>query len=425
MAGVIRRPFGRLRRRRADESEHGAVATLVAVLLAGGVLLGIGAIVIDVGQLYIEREELQSGADSASFKIALNCVKTPASCTSTSQTPVAVTYAQKNAKDSKTNAQICLNGTGCPVWNTAVSCPPLPTPATGTTNGSWVEVRTTTLTAGGTTLIPPSFAQALPGSTYTGKTVGACARVNWGNPAIAKVLALGISLCDWNRLTSTKGFFNPLTSLVTAGVLPLLGLTWPGSTSDGSIIQNNPAPLVGTTCSGAITDPVPRGFALLNNTNGTAPDANCKVSVNVGDRPTSVSGFDFASASACLGALAAAKGIATLVPIYDTLTYSLLAGGAYHIVGFAPFVITGYAGLIGGLLGTVSGLLASLLAPLFPAVASVLSSGTPTDAIAQCGLLGLANACIYGYFTKTLVTSPRPVFGTGNNYGATVIGRTG
>jgi uncharacterized membrane protein len=66
--------FDGFKRRRT--SEHGAVAALVAVLLAAGVLFGSGALVIDVGLLYSEREQLQSGAD----------------------------------------AQVCLNGSNCPSW---------------------------------------------------------------------------------------------------------------------------------------------------------------------------------------------------------------------------------------------------------------------------------------------------------------------
>ena len=422
LAGVIRRPFGRLRRRRAEESEHGAVATLVAVLLAGGVLLGIGAIVIDVGQLYIEREELQSGADAASFKIALGCVKTPANCTTGMQTPIAVTYSQRNAKDSAAAAQICFNNTGCPAWNTAVTCPALPTPAAGNTNGTYVEVRTSTVTSTGTTLIPPVFAQALAGSPYTGKRVGACARVNWGNPAVTRVFALGISSCDYNRITAAKGFFNPVTSLITSGLLPLLGMTYPGSTSDGSVVKNVPGPgILRTTCNGTVADPLSRGFAILNSTDGTLPDANCMVSLKVGDSPAAWAGTDLISGQACLAKLAALKGTAVLVPIWDTHTYSLIAPATYHIAGFAPFVITGFAGLIGGLLGALGNLVAAVLAPLFPNAASLLSNGAPTDAFAQCGV----NACIYGYFTKTLVTTPQPQFGPGNYYGATVIGRTG
>src|SRR5690606_25022436 len=51
------------RRRRRRRGERGAVTTLVAVLLAGNVLLGMAALALDVGLYYVEREELQSGAD--------------------------------------------------------------------------------------------------------------------------------------------------------------------------------------------------------------------------------------------------------------------------------------------------------------------------------------------------------------------------
>ena len=40
--------------------DRGAVSMIVGVLLAGGVLLGMTALVVDIGQLYAEREELQS-----------------------------------------------------------------------------------------------------------------------------------------------------------------------------------------------------------------------------------------------------------------------------------------------------------------------------------------------------------------------------
>ena len=42
--------------RRSDD--RGAVATVVAILLAGGVLLGFLSLVVDVGRIYVEREEL-------------------------------------------------------------------------------------------------------------------------------------------------------------------------------------------------------------------------------------------------------------------------------------------------------------------------------------------------------------------------------
>jgi Flp pilus assembly protein TadG len=43
--------LGRPVLRRLRRDDQGAVAVLVAVLVAGGVLLGIGALVIDVGEI--------------------------------------------------------------------------------------------------------------------------------------------------------------------------------------------------------------------------------------------------------------------------------------------------------------------------------------------------------------------------------------
>ncbi|WP_255689185.1 hypothetical protein [Actinoplanes sp. DH11] len=40
-------------------------------------------------------------------------------------------------------------------------------------------------------------------------------------------------------------------------------------------------------------------------------------------------------------------------------------------------------------------------------------------------LCDVGSGCIYGYFTKTLVPTYQPAFGTGQPFGATVIGRTG
>lgn len=228
------------RRRRRDRHEHGAVASIVAIMLAGGVLLGMGALVVDVGQLYVEREQLQTGADAASWKIAMACAKTPATCTSANHTATAVDYAKRNASDNAANAQICLNNTGCPVWNTAVTCPPnLANP------GKFVEVRTTTVTSSGATLFPPTFAGALAGINYKGKQVGTCARVNWGPPAdVQKIFSLGISLCDYRRMTSNGTvLYGPLPNFLgnLTGLYPLIGLPAPSMGSDDVIPAALPA----------------------------------------------------------------------------------------------------------------------------------------------------------------------------------------
>ena len=52
-----------------SHDDRGVVGVLVGLLL-GTVLLGVGALVIDVGQLYQERAQLQSGAGAAALAVA-------------------------------------------------------------------------------------------------------------------------------------------------------------------------------------------------------------------------------------------------------------------------------------------------------------------------------------------------------------------
>ncbi|NMO56183.1 hypothetical protein HH310_34020 [Actinoplanes sp. TBRC 11911] len=393
---------------------------MLAVLLSGGVLFGMGAIVIDYGRLLVEREELQSGADAASWKIAVNCALTPASCTSALQTPVAVTYAQKNAKDQAAAAQICLNNSGCPSpWKTAVTCPAMPAAAAGYSVGKYVEVRTSTLTTSGSTLLPPSFAQAMPGSTYTGKQVGACGRVNWGPAAAENVFALGISKCDYDRMTSSGStFYGPLGSLLDqTGLFSVLGLPSASSGVDSAVVLGTPISVLGLPVTSCTTPTlnlsIPRGYVWLTYPDLTGPDpATCTLNLKVGDNPRSnlLSPLVNTVANTCAAKLAAYRGSTLTVPIYDSVGGSLASLiPSYHIAGFASFVVTGYTGLLGGLLGAVGSLVtgASLFSVLNTALCSALSS------------------CIYGYFTRTLTPQQNPQFGTGNDYGATIIGRTG
>ena len=67
--------------------DGGAVATVVAILLAGGVLLGFLALVVDVGQIYVEREELQTGADAAVLAVAKACATAAPACASLRSSP--------------------------------------------------------------------------------------------------------------------------------------------------------------------------------------------------------------------------------------------------------------------------------------------------------------------------------------------------
>src|SRR5262245_15679701 len=76
-------------------ADRGAAATMFAILLAGGVLLGFLALVVDVGRIYVEREELRSGADAAALAIAKAC----ATGECADLTSLAQRYADGNASD--------------------------------------------------------------------------------------------------------------------------------------------------------------------------------------------------------------------------------------------------------------------------------------------------------------------------------------
>jgi hypothetical protein len=83
------------------DDERGAVSVLVAMLLV--VLLGFGAIAVDVGMLYAERTQLRNGADAAALAIAQKCAKNVADpdCSATSALAAALTNG--NANDGLSN----------------------------------------------------------------------------------------------------------------------------------------------------------------------------------------------------------------------------------------------------------------------------------------------------------------------------------
>lgn len=363
-----------MRRLRRDD-DRGAVAVLVAVLLSGGVLLGMGALVIDVGLLAREQEQLQSGADAASWTVAQNCVTVPARCTGAGQADAARAAAGSNAADAFADATVCVDA----------GCTP---PCRGRTTGSYVEVRTGTRNADGSTLLPPVLAQAASGTDYDGTRVTACSRVNWGpypRAGAAAVFALGLSACTWASMTGNHGYLRADAVLDQPGVERLRGLSDPATGDDESVPPNNTL-LSGTACPGT------QGWTWIG-----APDTTrCQITVTPGDVVAATAG---GLGPACAAKLRSAyqSRSALLVPIFDSVAGGLAA--QYRVAGFAAFAVTGF-GTLGGLLN----LTASRL-------------GTNT---------GLCLLCISGYFTRTIRPVSQPNLAAPSaDYGTYVIGRTG
>ena len=352
--------------------DRGVVGVLVGLLL-GTVLLGLGALVIDVSQLYSERAQLQSGADAAANAVAKSCVLS--TCTNSSAQSTALSYADDNAKDNTAGVPlVCGSGAlgTCSTSTGAMTDCPAP-PASGT---NYVDVHTATATSGGGTVIVPVFAKAMLGnSNYTGTQVLACAQAEWGGPTAATTIAFAISACDWDAATSVGTVYaSPPPAVPPASYDRVLKVH--GSSS-------------GTGCS---TEPSgsdgPGNFGWTND-----PTSTCTISVSGG----TFGGNPGASASnACKAALAAAYAARSVVylAIYTKITGSG-ANSVYTLKGFAAFVVTGYK----------------------------LPGATASDWLNSANNCSGSNKCINGYFTTGII--PGGSSPGGAYLGAAVIRITG
>lgn len=356
-------------------SDRGAVAGLVAIVAAGGVLLGMGAIVVDVGQLYTERERLQTGADAAALAVARACAGTPGTCGS--QTGLAQNYANANGWGGTARVTVvCGRAPGLS------DCPP---PATNLTaclgtppSGTYVEVRTATRRPDGSTLLPPAFAGALLGGGYRGSQVAACARVAFGSPSTAAGFAVTLSTCEWNTMTAggTSYWSQP-------------GAALPPASAEKPIYLHNTTGA--STCpAGPSGWDAPGGFGWLDD-----PTATCTATVSAG---ATYGGNTGASASnPCQTALhnAYTSRQQILMPVYDGISASG-TNTTYHLAGFSAFVLTGW-----------------------------WLPGTNTKSwLSGRNLCTGSNKCLYGYFTTDLLPATTPL-SLGTNYGMTAIHLTG
>lgn len=340
-------------------------------LLIGTVLLGLGALVIDVGQLYQERAELQNGADAGAMAVAKSCAT--GACTSS----IAAQYASENASaltgHSATVSQVCGSGTlgACPAGTGAMTdCPAAPAGGLG-----YVDVSTSTQTSGGSAVIVPIFARELLGNgSYTGTTVKACAQAAWGGPTSANTLAFAISGCSWDSWTSTGTSFAPAPPAV------------PPASYDHQLNLSNFGN--GAGCSGESSGSDGAGaFGWAADQTGT-----CGIFTDTTTFPAATGA---SAGTTCQTALAAAYASrqAIFLPVYTTVT-GTGNNTVFTLKGFAAFVVTGYS------------------LPGFSASDWLKPSNN------NCSF-----KCIDGYFTKALI--PGTGAGGGIYLGAAAVGLTG
>lgn len=368
------RRLSRVGRRPAGD-DRGAVAATLAIMMGTGVLLGMAAVVVDVGRLYAEREQLQTGADAAAWSVAETCVLQPDRCAD--QSISATQYAGASAADGAAGvAEICGRGPGLPV------CSPASTNRTAClggapAGGNYAEVHTRTLRRDGGTLLPPTFARAFAGDD-AGTAVAACSRVAWGPPQRSSGVALTFSTCEWNELTDAGDTLWP----------PLSQGLPPASAERAVYLKGSGAE---TTCpAGPSGWDRPGGFGWLDDSAGdctTTVEADGSFGGNTGN---SVS-------QPCRTALAAHRSErrVALIPIYDGVTGNG-SHTTYHLAGFASFVLTGYR-------------MSGFAAPSW-------LTGTHRCSGSQ--------RCLYGYFTRGLVPTTGVAIG-GPDLGVSVVNLVG
>jgi hypothetical protein len=337
--------------------DAGAVSTIIGLLMAGGVLLGMTAVVVDVGQLYAEREELQSGADAAAMTVALDCAKHRATCGNGTLT-TAEAASDANARDGRSDVlELCGRDRGgaggssrlpsCSLADRGNLTDCIGTPPAGV---SYVQVRTRTEAAAGDYILPFSFAQTLAGIS-DGTTVGACTRVAYGPPKSG--LALTVSRCEYERaiVAGAEVAAPPWPPNPAASKEVYLGVHGPAATTCGS------GPPSGWD--------TPGGFGWLDEEGGKCAfllGADLDYGGETGTSPS----------QNCKDALEALRTShqPIALPIYDG-ERGKGANTEYHLHRLAAFVVTGYA--LPGLAAT------SNVHPAFDPC-----SGT--------------DKCIYGYF---------------------------
>jgi hypothetical protein len=277
------------------KDEDGAIAVLVALLIVG--LVGMGALVLDVGLMYWESRQLQNGADAAALAVAQDCAVNPCN----DRDAVAQAYANDNSNDGASTATVQFPGLD---------------------GANSVTVNTTTLSDTGEGFLTHSLASVLGAPTST-QTRSATAR--WGNFGGGNTIPLTFSVCEWDIMTGGLG----------AGALP---------TSEQTVYFHRDSSKA-NACGGPANSDYPGGFGWLDPKVDPANVPPCtavisSIGVVQGDtgsgrpQPDGQTGCTTAYFTSLLGQT-------VLMPIFTTVTPPP-GKGDYQIIGFAAFEFTGF-----------------------------------------------------------------------------------
>jgi len=299
--------------------DSGAVAVIVAILLPV-VLLGFGALVLDVGSLYAEKRQLQNGSDAAALAIAASCAK--GSCTDPgtgAPDSTAQTYGNANDNSGGANVErVCGLGAGliaCPVGETIPS------------GLGYVRVRLQTGSVSGPGVMPPLLGRAL-GSSYDGTTVHAVSTVAWGVPkTIASALPLTVSTCEVPDVSSLPQLTSSSTVADLLGAMP---------TATESVIYLHDTTGASGCPAGPSGGDLPGGFGWLSSTSGcnAVTDDGIWYSDKTGVPPPSV--CDPSDFSSLIGKV-------IYIPVFIATNGLNGSNGSYEMGAPAAFLLTGYS----------------------------------------------------------------------------------
>lgn len=419
------------RARRVTE-DRGAMALIVAIVVPV-LLLGIGAVVVDVGGWYAGRAQDQNGADAAAVAVANTCATGACDTTVGSKFVDSATspngdlshqYAAcGNSSTGGLNpcANVDVPSTSQPVLENHHVCPFAPSV------GNYVDVLTVPKNSDGSNTISSLFGKGK-------QQVAACSQVQWGQLGGGTGLALGMSLCAWE--TATGGSVSPEYATPEP---PYPANAWPpgytakvdskhpvvASVGGENVVQIHGVAKPCNDSSSGLN--VPGGFAWLSNSpNGAAP-ADCVVETDangyVYNNPGNLGGKNSDCANAFAAIYAAGTSIPNdsnpiYLPVFDLACDSNgslsppppppaspdcpvgMPDSSYHIAGYATFVLTGYD-----------------VSPI--SEASMITGRGPCKGSFDC---------IYGMFTKGLTTARGDICvgdGCGEFGGPTVVKLTG
>jgi hypothetical protein len=285
----VRRVKGVKRRTDEKRGEHGAVSVIVAIMLV--VLLGSAAIAVDVGVIYSERAQLQSGADASAIALAQKCARdaTDPLCSATSA--LAGSLANSNALDGMSN----VNNIQLDTIARTVS-------VITTAKGNGAPDNSVSLFFAGVLGIPS-------------KQVGATSSAVWGSPKAGRTaFPLAFSICQVKdnidgalQLLQDHGQnANPDCNYGPSGAAVDGGFGW--------LVQD------AGKCGGTIDLAVSEGGSDPGN---NAP-GNCDSTLNKW-------GAD----------ITAGRKAIVLLPVFNKIT-GTGAGAIYGLIAFAAFDVTGW-----------------------------------------------------------------------------------